>query len=1391
MKGKLMAIGAALVAAFVLGAGGIAAGAAGAVPEPKEVAPALEKQVLEDSTKSWGTVADAEVGQDINYRINVLLPDSLLTRDHVWCRIVDELPDGTEADLESVSITCGSSDVGGLFARRIEDGALVLEANELAGAGLPSACELNITYRARLTTASPVGGGGSVNAARLEVEADGERFDTPESRTAVMTYRLSITKTDDANPARKLAGARFVLSRKDGLYAVLNGGSMSSWTKNIKDATVLVSGSDGGVTVSGLDSDEYVLVETEAPDGYQGLPFGIPLTIKSVLSFDESVGEGRIDALELVFDGVSSFGDEKTGTLFCTVENTPVAAQTVPTTGDVTSDPWPFALMGLGFAGGSLYARWKARHNERRRKHRPAHMAASLLVATACLFAHNGCVPLRALAEERAPETVIVVDETGVADEENGVVNEEPVVVSEELASEPEAHEIEFDIPEPIDDEPSDTETKLEDEAVATEPVQGPGIPDSFLGQGYTDTPSLRGTTRAATVNVSGESAIPRSTTNSYINVLNMSYENAYVMVNDTTNFAYSGSSPTNTYINYSFGASGYAGSTGQQVSAMVLYRGTAGAHGAGTNTWGVDTIKDTSGKGLVAVWFRNAGVLSDTGEPVSMLLKLKQYQMMPNYYDYFRYMSGSTAKESLNTYRLFQNAGYKDVPLLYIFKSAGLDQTKPANARVWMNSVWCSGQMWEISFYRSSKTPTSAGADAGYSMSSLGLTSSQLVSTANNGATYLTRQYCYDLDVTGIRWLNPSDGSYSSNSAYVTSGNSLYGKGGAYLTSAGAESFAWSSGTSGSTYISTSSNLKTNSYGGLTYWLHDYNSSAGGVWNGYRWESSGTNSNTDWRNAVASDILPTSSFAWVGTSCSTGINLNAQFTGMGTLQINKTVSDGASGSFPFKITLESPSYASGTLSWTTLSGSYGYRITNAAGAVVGSGNLQSGGSINLANGQKLVVSGLPEGTRYTVTETSHVGYQPTQAGASGTIVADQFVGTIVNGATNTISVNNVKLYAAATWTIVKKGNSGESLQGAEFTVRYYTGTNASGTPARTWVIKTGSDGKASLDAAHKVSGDQFFTDSSGVIGLPVGTVTIEETRAPSGYSRDTAVRTYQIRDAGGRLESTIPATITVTDTRLTGSLVVAKRVAGTGASADKPFSFNVKLTSGGSPVSGTFGGVAFTNGSTTFTLKAGQTKTISGIPSGYSYEVSEASAAGYAVSWSGRTGTIAANGTATATATNTYSATGSTRLSFTKVFEASGRKLREGQFTFELRKVSPTGEVVSRAACKADGSITFSLDFDQESIGQTFTYYVTEVNDGQGSVVYDTHAAKAVVQVTNNSNGTLGTNTSYTDAVFTNTLESYVLPNTGGGGAVEAVALGFVIVASAAIVLDRLKIRR
>lgn len=174
-------------------------------------------------------------------------------------------------------------------------------------------------------------------------------------------------------------------------------------------------------------------------------------------------------------------------------------------------------------------------------------------------------------------------------------------------------------------------------------------------------------------------------------------------------------------------------------------------------------------------------------------------------------------------------------------------------------------------------------------------------------------------------------------------------------------------------------------------------------------------------------------------------------------------------------------------------------------------------------------VSGINAGN-YTLVETkASPGFELNTEHTSVTINAGQT--TTINGigclieqpANDPIGIEITKADMDSTESI-PQGNA--SLEGAEFTVKYYNALydKVSDLPekaTRTWVLKTiklGGKYRADLRLkkciVEEKSDDLYYID--GLVTLPIGTITIQETRAPEGYLLEGAV----LSDKNGNTEN-------------------------------------------------------------------------------------------------------------------------------------------------------------------------------------------------------------------------------------------------------------------------------
>lgn len=600
-------------------------------------------------------------------------------------------------------------------------------------------------------------------------------------------------------------------------------------------------------------------------------------------------------------------------------------------------------------------------------------------------------------------------------------------------------------------------------------------------------------------------------------------------------------------------------------------------------------------------------------------------------------------------------------------------------------------------------------------------------------------------------------------------------------------------------------------------------------------------------KSGGASGDISNQASVTVGNNPAVKTNTTSDEVSDGRLTLSKTVTaaEGIAApnkTFTFKVLLYQ---ADGT---TPLTGTFTYsgRANGINGTYV-SGQIKSGDTIALKAGGSVTVT-VPTGAHYEVQELDSKGNLMTSE--DGFTVADKAnskTGTVGKetqvGFTNVYSVESTKVENAFK---VQKKISGRSWTKSDAFTMALTAQGEAPMPkgakggvstialkkdvqvGNFGTIEYTKPGTYTYVIAEQVGDETALTFSKATYRA---TVTVTDNGAGKLSAKTKIAQLTD--DAGNAAERTVEAAV-FTNTAKTGSLTVKKTVVG--GDSQREFGFTVALTDGdGERVSGTFGegedAVTFTDGRATFTLKHGGEKTITGLPVGARYTVTEDAAEGYTTTVDGAAGSKAegtvTEGGATVAFTNTYGTTTegrdvSTAGLFTKTLK--GRDWAEGDsFQFTLKGEDgapmPEGSVdgsktvsVTAAGTKAGdkvafdfGPIRYTLD-DLKDAGfaevggkrvraKTFTYTVREVRPDDGTaiagVAYDGHVATMTVTVTDDGSGNLTATTpaiaqasggdfvnTYTTGLDYSARAGVLLSKTLSGRAMEAGQFAFTVTA-------------
>lgn len=336
----------------------------------KEDYPTLDKEIKHNEN-GWGTVGDNQIGDTVEYRLVVKVPEWTEEYSTYTYVVYDKLSEGLTSnvvDNSSVKILKHNDESNQLDAYydvvlKEDDSTdtndytfkIVFDLKAAIDAGaVHEGHYLYIYYTATLNEKAVIAKTGNENEAWLEYSNNpytDSTTDTATDKVHDWTFKFNLNKVDGGNNNASLDGAKFVLAKNTltpvptyddaqtydlsdttGLMAFVKDETTSPVTyrvataNEISDPNVAITYviDAGAATIAGLDDvTTYYLYEVKAPDGYDKLT--LPVKIELISTYDTNDGKSSVS---MKVDGATN----KTGTDLNIVNN---AGTELPSTGGI------------------------------------------------------------------------------------------------------------------------------------------------------------------------------------------------------------------------------------------------------------------------------------------------------------------------------------------------------------------------------------------------------------------------------------------------------------------------------------------------------------------------------------------------------------------------------------------------------------------------------------------------------------------------------------------------------------------------------------------------------------------------------------------------------------------------------------------------------------------------------------------------------------------------------------------------------------------------------------------------------------------------------------------------------------------------------------------------
>ena len=272
--------------------------------------PDVDKKVEKNgATGTWQEAADYSVGDSINYKIDVTIPENI---ERLKTFTVTDTPTGLTDKVETVVVKDGNTaianDNNSVYKVKQNGDGFIVEFVPSAMAAYKGKT-LTITYTAVLNSSAVTTTSGNCNTVKLNysknVKQNGDENPdsdkdkkTVQDEAVVYTFKIHIDKIADDAAQTPLEGVEFDLYKQveygtagaitDAKAKELGLDPTYGWVRVNKEA--LKTDSKGELEVKGLENGTYKLVETKAKDGYNLLkaPVDVSLDIAYKTTWTET-----------------------------------------------------------------------------------------------------------------------------------------------------------------------------------------------------------------------------------------------------------------------------------------------------------------------------------------------------------------------------------------------------------------------------------------------------------------------------------------------------------------------------------------------------------------------------------------------------------------------------------------------------------------------------------------------------------------------------------------------------------------------------------------------------------------------------------------------------------------------------------------------------------------------------------------------------------------------------------------------------------------------------------------------------------------------------------------------------------------------------------------------